>query len=83
MALFLDIHNNAEGITKESLIEAHKKDVEVQGKHNVKFIDYWYNESEGKIFCLCEAPNIEAAKAVHKEAHGGVADEVIEVQRGA
>ena len=82
MALFLDIHNNAEGITKEGLEEAHKKDLEVQAKYGVKYINYWYNEDKGKIFCLCEAPDIESAKAVHKEAHGGVADEVIEVQKG-
>lgn len=82
MALFMDIHNNMEGITKEKLQEAHKKDLEVQEKHGVKFINYWYNEEQGKVFCLCEAPNMEAAKAVHKEAHGGEADEVIEIKLG-
>ena len=49
----------------------------------IEFIDYWYNEEEGKVFCLCEAPSKEAAAAVHKEAHGGVADKVIEVKRGS
>jgi hypothetical protein len=29
-----------------------------------------------------EAPNKEAANAVHREAHGLVADELIEVQEG-
>ena len=82
MPLFMDIHNNVEGMTREKLVEAHVKDVEVQGKHGVKFVDYWYSEKEGKIFCLCNAPNIDAAKAVHKEAHGGEADEVIEVKLG-
>ena len=76
MPLFLDIHNNVDGITKEKLDEAHKKDIEVQGKHGVTFKDYWYSEEEGKIFCLCEAPNMEAAKSVHAEAHGGVQQEL-------
>jgi hypothetical protein len=32
---------------------------------------------------LVEAPNKEAANAVHREAHGLVADELIEVQEGS
>jgi len=82
MPLFMDVHNNAKGITKEALEEAHQKDLAVQDKHGVKFQKYWYNETEEKVFCLCEAPNAEAASAVHKEAHGGVADQVIEVLEG-
>ena len=82
MPLYLDIHKNAKGITKEALEEAHKKDLEVQDKNGVEFKKYWYNEDKEMVFCLCEAPNKEAAEAVHKEAHGGVADEVIEVQEG-
>jgi hypothetical protein len=78
----MDIHKNMTGATTEGLREAHKKDLEVQGKHNVKYIKYWFNEAEGTVFCLCEAPNREAAAAVHKEAHGGVADEIIEVKAG-
>ncbi len=82
MPLYMDIHRNREGITAEALAEAHQKDLEVQSKHGVNFIDFWYNESEGAVFCLCEAPNKEAATAVHREAHGDVADEIIEVNRG-
>jgi hypothetical protein len=40
----------------------------------------WFDEGRGKVFCLVEAPSKEAAIAVHREAHGSVADEVIEVQ---
>jgi hypothetical protein len=43
---------------------------------------YWLNEAEGTVFCLCQAPSKEAAEAVHGEAHGGVADEIIEVKEG-
>jgi hypothetical protein len=82
MPLYMDIHENVGEITKDKLEEAHKKDLEVQGKHGVNFTDYWYSEGEGKIFCLCEAPNKEAAIAVHKEAHGQEADKIIEVKRG-
>ena len=29
---------------------------------------YWFNESTGKIFCLCTAPTPEAAASVHRVA---------------
>jgi thioester reductase-like protein len=48
----------------------------------VRYLRYWVNEPQGKIFCLVEAPSEEAANAVHREAHGLVADEVFEVQEG-
>ena len=38
--------------------------------------------ADGKVFCLIEAPNKEAAATVHREAHGLEADEIIEVQEG-
>lgn len=83
MALFMDIHKNMEGVTQEALEEAHRKDLEIQGKHGVNFMKYWYNENLGSVFCLCEAPNREAAAAVHREAHGIEADEIIEVKEGS
>jgi hypothetical protein len=46
----------------------------------VNYLNYWYNEDSGKVFCLGEAPSREAFEAVHREAHGLVADEVIEVK---
>ena len=43
---------------------------------------YWLNETTGDTFCLVEAPSKEAAIEVHREAHGLIADEIIEVQEG-
>ncbi len=82
MPRYMDIHKNVKGVTSEKLADAHRRDLEVQDKYGVKYLKYWYNEDEGTVFCLCEAPNKEAAQAVHREAHGGVADEVIEVKEG-
>ena len=82
MPLYMDFHKNVKGLSKEAVEKSHQKDLLVQGKHGVNFINYWYNEDEGTVFCLCEAPNKEAAEAVHREAHGGVADEVFEVEKG-
>jgi Protein of unknown function (DUF4242) len=82
MPLYMDVHRNVQGLTKEAVTEAHQKDLAVQNKYGVKYLRYWYNEAEGTVFCLCEAPNKEAAAAVHREAHGGVADEIFEIQEG-
>jgi uncharacterized membrane protein len=78
----MDIHKNVEGITRDAVAGAHKKDLEIQEKYGVKYIKYWFNEKDGTIFCLAEAPNKEAAEKVHKEAHGLMADEIIEVKEG-
>jgi len=59
------------------------KDLKVGGKYGVKYLRYWLDESKGKIFCLVEAPNKEAAEKVHREAHGLVADEIFEVKEGS
>jgi len=83
MALYMDMHKNVQGLTREAVEEAHKKDLAVQDKYGVTYLKYWYNEAKGTVFCLCEAPSKEAAEAVHREAHGGVADEIHEITEGA
>jgi hypothetical protein len=82
MPKYMDIHKGVEGLTAEAVAGAHQQDLEVQEKHGVKYLKYWFNEADGTVFCLCEAPNKEAAEAVHREAHGLVADEIIEVKEG-
>ncbi|NTU85620.1 MAG: DUF4242 domain-containing protein [Chloroflexales bacterium] len=54
-----------------------------QGDLRVRYLRYWFDEQTGKVFCLVEAPNKEAAIAVHQEAQGLVADEIIEVMEGS
>lgn len=76
--LFIDIHDVA-GATADEIADAHKKDLEIQGAYGVNYVKYWLNESRGKIFCLCTAPNAEAANKVHREAHGLAAERIIEV----
>ncbi|HET6367787.1 MAG TPA: DUF4242 domain-containing protein [Pseudomonadales bacterium] len=83
MPLYLDVHNKIDGLTGDAVKGAHEKDLQVQHKHNVNYIRYWYDEGTGKVFCLVEAPSKEAAEAVHREAHGLVADEIIEVKEGS
>jgi Protein of unknown function (DUF4242) len=83
MPLFMDVHNMGGGVSAKDVAEAHAKDVETQAKHGVDYRSYWVDEKAGKIFCLVEAPNAEAAMTVHREAHGLVADEIYEVEQGA
>ncbi len=83
MPLFMDIHQHVEGLTADAVFEAHKADLSTQEKYGVNYLRYWFDEDSGKVFCLVEAPNKEAAIAVHREAHGLVADEIIEVKEGS
>jgi hypothetical protein len=55
----------------------------VQGKYGVRYLKYWYDPVTGKVFCLSEGPSREAVMAVHREAHGIVADEYHEVNEGS
>jgi hypothetical protein len=81
--LYMDHHKNVEGLTADAVADAHQKDLEIQDKHGAKALKYWFNEEKGEVFCLFEAPSAEAAEAVHRESHGLMADEIIEVKEGA
>jgi hypothetical protein len=83
MPLYMDDHKNLEGLTTEAVAGAHQKDLETQDEYGVNYHSYWYNEEQGEIFCLVEAPSEEAAEAVHREAHGLTADEITEVKKGS
>ncbi len=78
MPMYMDIHD-IPGITREDLAKAHAADLLVQGQHGVEYHKYWMNEATGKVFCLCTAPNADAAMTVHRQAHGAVAQRIIEV----
>ena len=83
MPLYMDTHTHVSDLTSQAVAGAHQRDLEVQGKHGVTYLKYWFNEAAGTIFCLVDAPSKEAAIAVHREAHGLLADDVIEVKEGA
>ena len=79
MPLYMDLHK-LQGVTPEALANAHLKDLDVQDKYGVRYLRYWFNEPAGKIFCLAEAPSADVAMAVHREAHGLLPEEIIEVE---
>ena len=61
----------------------HQADLQTQERFGVSYVRYWVSEPQGKVFCLIEAPSAEAAAAVHREAHGLLADDIIPIQEGA
>jgi hypothetical protein len=79
MPMFMDIHE-VQGATAEDVARAHLADMQLQDRYGVQYHKYWFNESRGKIFCLCSAPSPDAAASVHREAHGLVASRIIEVE---
>jgi hypothetical protein len=83
MPLFMDIHHLGDGVRHDDVAKAHMADLQTQGKYDVQYLRYWVDESQGKIFCLVDAPSPDAAATVHREAHGLVADEIYAVQEGS
>ena len=79
MALFMDVHDVEGGVAAADVAAAHRKDLETQAKYGVSYLRYWLDEEAGKIFCLVEADSAEDAAAVHREAHGLVADAIYRV----
>jgi hypothetical protein len=84
MPLFMDVHESLpDGATVKDVVGAHQADLKTQGEYGVKYLRYWVDEADGKVFCLVEAPSADAAITVHKEAHGLVADKIYEVVEGS
>jgi hypothetical protein len=83
MPLFMDVHTVEGGVAAADVAAAHQADLATQGAYGVEYRKYWVDEQAGKIFCLVEAPDAEAANTVHRLAHGLVADEIFPVSEHA
>lgn len=82
MPLYMDVHNLDGGVKADDVAQAHAADLKTQDRYGVNYLRYWVDEREGKIFCLVDAPDEEAANTVHREAHGLVADSIYPVIEG-
>jgi class 3 adenylate cyclase len=78
MPMYLDRHD-LPGISPEELAEAHRHDVAIQGGYGVSYHTYWFDPDSGSVFCLAEGPSREAVETVHREAHGQLASQIIEL----
>lgn len=84
MALFMDVHEQLpDGATALDVAKAHQADLETQEAFGVNYQRYWVDEANAKVFCLVEAPDADTAIAVHRQAHGLVADKIYEVVEGS
>jgi Protein of unknown function (DUF4242) len=81
--LFMDVHDVPGGVAMEDVAKAHIADLQTQDEYDVRYLRYWVDENAGRIFCLVEAPSADAAAAVHRQAHGLVADHIYRVQEGS
>ena len=82
MPLYMDTHDLHGPVTAEEAAKAHAADLATQDEFGADFLRYWVDEAEGRLFCLVEAPSAEAAIAVHRKAHGLVADGIFPVIEG-
>jgi hypothetical protein len=81
--LYFDVHHLGAGkVTAQAVANAHAKDLAVQKKYDVNFINYWVDEKSGVVVCLSEAHDPQAIIKTHTEAHGLVPDEVHKVKQG-
>ena len=81
--LFLDVHELGAGkVTAEAVAEAHAKDLAIQDKYEVNFVNYWVDEKTGTVRCLVEAKDEQSLINAHKEAHGLIPNEVRKVKEG-
>jgi class 3 adenylate cyclase len=76
--MYMDRHD-LPGITPEEVADAHTRDVEVQERHGVRYHTYWFDPSNGSVFCLAEGPSKEAIEVVHEQAHGQLASSILEL----
>jgi hypothetical protein len=78
----MDVHSLDGGVAAADVAKAHEADLKTQDQYGVNYLRYWVDEGDGKIFCLVDAPDADAASTVHREAHGLVANEIFPVQEG-
>ena len=79
--LFMDRHEFSDQTAAETAA-AHLKDLAVQDQFGVRFLTYWFDEERQTAFCLARAPDRDAVDAAHHAAHGLMAYQIIEVDRG-
>lgn len=80
---YLDVHELGAGnVTAADVAKAHQKDLSVQGKYGVNFINYWVDEKKGTVLCLSQAPDSGSVLKTHKEAHGLLPVKIEQVVQG-
>ena len=80
---YIDMHQLEPGkVSFEDVAAAHLKDLETQKKYDANFLRFWVDEEAGMVYCLSSAPDSQAVKHTHAEAHGLIPAHVYEVTEG-
>ena len=80
---FIDVHELGPGkVTAADVAKAHQSDLAVQGKHGVRFIEYWVDEEHGNVYCLSESKDASSIANAHREAHGLLPARILLVSDG-
>ncbi|WP_416441929.1 nickel-binding protein [Leeuwenhoekiella sp. A16] len=82
MPLYMDRHNIPQDITAEHVAQMHQEDLKIEHLYGCKGMTYWCDEARKTAFCLIEAPNEDAIREMHQNAHGDVPHKIIEVNAG-
>ena len=82
MPLYMDRHDLTDA-TAVDVANAHLLDLAVQERFGVRYMTYWFDYDRQSGFCLATGPNREAVVGVHREAHGLIPSQIIEVDRQA
>lgn len=77
---YLDVHEFSTPVSPEDVAAAHQKDLAVEDKRGVNFINYWVTGSV--VICLSQAPDSNAVIETHREAHGLLPSKIIKVTPG-
>lgn len=82
-SFFLDVHQLGEGnVTAAAVAGAHQKDLQMQGKYGVNFINYWVDEKAGWVLCLSQAKDSASVISTHRDAHGLLPAFIFKVKQG-
>lgn len=78
MPIYMDRHY-VEGLTWTGAVNAHQQDLDAQAKYGVSFMTFWVDDARSTVFCLAIAPDKESLQRLHRDTHGLIPNEVIEV----
>jgi len=82
-SFFLDVHELGPGkVTAKDVAAAHQKDLAVEHKYGVNFINYWVDEKAGIVMCLSQAPDSTSVINTHRDAHGLLPAYIMKVEPG-
>ena len=79
MPIYMDRHDVSEDVTAESVAQLHQADLKIQHKFDCRGLTYWFDDIRKTAFCLVEAPDQNSIIEMHKNAHGQVPHQIIEV----